>query len=82
MLGVPVMIKMDNKAVVTVAKITVNRTKFDIKYGSASFFESIGDKAISDDFEIEVNIAAVNAAPAATVTKKPIVKKKAATSSK
>lgn len=54
----PAMIKMDDKAVVTVAKITVNRTKFDIKYGSASFFESIGDKAISDDFELNVNVVA------------------------
>lgn len=54
----PAMIKMDAKTLVTVAKITVNRTKFDIKYGSASFFESIGDKAISDDFELNVNVVA------------------------
>lgn len=54
----PAMIKMDKKTLVTVAKITVNRTKFDIKYGSASFFETIGDKAISDDFELTVNIVA------------------------
>lgn len=54
----PALVKMDAKTMVTVAKITVNRTKFDIKYGSASFFESIGDKAISDDFELEVNIVA------------------------
>jgi polyisoprenoid-binding protein YceI len=32
----------------------VDRTKYDIKYGSKSFFESIGDKAISDDFELKV----------------------------
>jgi polyisoprenoid-binding protein YceI len=54
----PAMIKMDAKTLVTVAKITVNRTKFDIKYGSASFFEGIGDKAISDDFELNVNVVA------------------------
>jgi polyisoprenoid-binding protein YceI len=54
----PAMIKMDDKAIVTVAKIMVNRTKFDIKYGSASFFESIGDKAISDEFELDVNVVA------------------------
>ncbi|MCE9538759.1 MAG: hypothetical protein K8R85_06030 [Bacteroidetes bacterium] len=41
-----------------IAKIIINRTKFDIKYGSASFFESIGDKAISDDFELNVNLVA------------------------
>lgn len=54
----PAMIKMDNKTLVTVAKIVVNRTKFDIKYGSASFIEGIGDKAISDDFELNVNVVA------------------------
>lgn len=54
----PAMIKMDDKAVVTIAKIMVNRTKFDIKYGSASFFESIGDKAINDEFELDVNVVA------------------------
>ncbi len=54
----PALIKMDAKTIVTVAKIMVNRTKFDIKYGSAAFFESIGDKAISDDFELNINIVA------------------------
>lgn len=54
----PAMIKLDDKAVVTVAKIMVNRTKFDIKYNSANFFESIGDKAINDEFELDVNLVA------------------------
>jgi polyisoprenoid-binding protein YceI len=54
----PAMIKMDAKTFVAVAKITVDRTKYDIKYGSASFFEGIGDKAISNDFELNVNVVA------------------------
>ena len=54
----PAVIKMDEKSMTVVAKITVNRTKFDIKYGSASFFDTIGDKAISDDFELNVNVVA------------------------
>jgi hypothetical protein len=49
---------MDATTMVTVARITVNRTKFDVKYGSASFFDKIGDKAIDDDFELNVNIVA------------------------
>ena len=32
----------------------VDRTQYDIKYGSKSFFESIGDKAIYDEFELKV----------------------------
>jgi polyisoprenoid-binding protein YceI len=39
-------------------KITVDRTKYDIKYGSKSFFDSIGDKAIDDNFEIGVKLVA------------------------
>jgi polyisoprenoid-binding protein YceI len=38
------------------AKIVVDRSKFDVKYGSNSFFENLGDKAISDDFTLEVNL--------------------------
>lgn len=34
----------------------VDRTKYDIRYGSKSFFESIGDKAISDEFELKVTL--------------------------
>ncbi len=34
----------------------IDRTKYDIKYNSKSFFESIGDKAIYDDFKVKVNL--------------------------
>lgn len=35
-------------------KFSVDRTKFDIKYGSGSFFDNLGDKAISDKFDVTV----------------------------
>jgi polyisoprenoid-binding protein YceI len=54
----PAMIKMDAKTFVAVGKIMVDRTKYDIKYGSASFFEGIGDKAINNEFELDVNVVA------------------------
>ena len=56
----PAVIKISESTIITVAKITVNRTKYDIKYGSASFVEGIGDKAISDDFELDVDVVANN----------------------
>jgi len=40
------------------AKILVDRTKYDIKYGSASFFDSLGDKAITNEFELNVDLVA------------------------
>ncbi len=36
------------------AKLKVDRTKFGIKYGSASFFDGLKDKAISDEFDLVV----------------------------
>ncbi len=38
------------------ALITVNRAKFNVKYASSSFFGNLGDKAIYDDFTLEVNL--------------------------
>lgn len=43
-----------------VATITVDRSKFDVRYGSGSFFDNLGDKAISDDFTMEVKLVAGN----------------------
>lgn len=37
---------------------SINRTKWDIKYGSKSFFENLGDKFIKDDIELKINIVA------------------------
>ncbi len=38
--------------------ITVNRTLYGIKYGSASFFQGIADKAIEDNFTLTFSIVA------------------------
>jgi len=46
------------KGVKASAKITVDRTRYDIKYGSGKFFEGLGDKAIYDDFIIDLNLEA------------------------
>ena len=39
------------------AEITINRTKHDIKYGSGSFFDNLGDNMINDDFVLSINLA-------------------------
>lgn len=48
-------LKVAKNAATTTLK--VDRTKYDITYGSKSFFESIGDKAIYDEFTLNVNLA-------------------------
>jgi polyisoprenoid-binding protein YceI len=37
-------------------KVIIDRTKYDIKYKSKSFFDSLGDNFIYDDFELEVSL--------------------------
>lgn len=39
------------------ANITIDRTKFNIRYGSGSFFDNLGDKTIYDDFEVTLNLS-------------------------
>ena len=36
--------------------IVIDRTKFNVKYGSGSFFKGLGDKMIYDEFEISVDL--------------------------
>lgn len=37
--------------------LTVDRTKYGIKYGSGKFFEGLGDKMIEDTFTLDIAIA-------------------------
>ena len=39
------------------ADLVIDRTKFNVKYGSGTFFENLGDKMIYDEFNLSVVIA-------------------------
>ncbi|TDE12945.1 YceI family protein [Dyadobacter psychrotolerans] len=54
----PATVKSDGKKVTADAKISVDRTKYDIKFRSSNFFENLGDKAIDNDFTLDVNLVA------------------------
>ncbi len=41
------------------SKITIDRTKWDIKYGSGSFFEDLGNKMILDEISFDVFLLSV-----------------------
>ena len=47
---------VDNK-VNAKASFDLDRTKWNIKYGSGSFFDGLGDKMIYDDFKIDLTLA-------------------------
>ena len=55
----PATIKTSKKVVVAVAKkVMIDRTQYDIKYRSKTIFGDIGDKAIDDEFELNINLVA------------------------
>lgn len=54
----PTTLQANADGVSATAKITVDRTKYDIKYRSTNFFENLGDKAIYDTFDLDVVLVA------------------------
>lgn len=54
----PAFVAVKDQGIVANGKITIDRSKWDIKYGSASFFEGLGDKVIYDDIEMNFVLSA------------------------
>ena len=51
-------IQQRGNSVLISGKLNFDRTKYEIKYGSGSFFDDLGDKAINDEIELEFRIIA------------------------
>jgi polyisoprenoid-binding protein YceI len=54
----PANIVKEGKKLTATAKIVVDRTKYDIRYRSANFFENLGDKAIENEFVLDLKLVA------------------------
>lgn len=54
----PAFISVSGKKLVANGKITFDRSKWDIRYGSGSFFEGLGDKMIYDDVDLNFVLSA------------------------
>ncbi|MDZ7897401.1 MAG: YceI family protein [Arcicella sp.] len=54
----PAKVSMVGGKATATASIPVDRTDFGVKYGSKKFFDSIGDKAIDDVFNLDVTLVA------------------------
>ncbi|MCC9139030.1 YceI family protein [Pontibacter silvestris] len=57
----PAIINVKSGVATATGDVTVDRTKYDIRYRSSSFFSDLGDKAIYDDFTVSLNITAQQA---------------------
>ncbi|MDO9040001.1 MAG: YceI family protein, partial [Bacteroidota bacterium] len=40
-------------------KLTIDRSKYNVRYGSNSFFDNLGDKAIYDEFTLDFSLVVV-----------------------
>ncbi|MDE5423254.1 YceI family protein [Ancylomarina sp. DW003] len=52
----PAKLDIKNNELLVDATLSIDRTKWDIKYGSGSFFDGLGDKMIKDKFEIKFQL--------------------------
>ncbi|GGA76794.1 lipid-binding protein [Flavobacterium palustre] len=50
----PIIFDLNVKGNTATANLKIDRTKYDIKYGSGSYFDDLGDKTIYDVFELAV----------------------------
>ncbi|MFZ6012915.1 MAG: YceI family protein [Bacteroidota bacterium] len=46
----------ENEKIIAKATMTFDRSKYDIKFGSQSFFENLGDKLVYDDVDISISL--------------------------
>ncbi|MBT8256697.1 MAG: YceI family protein [Bacteroidia bacterium] len=52
----PINFELEMGESAAVASVKIDRTKFGIRYGSGSFTDNLGDKAISDNFTLDVTL--------------------------
>ncbi|MCR9205797.1 MAG: YceI family protein, partial [Halobacteriovoraceae bacterium] len=53
----PISVELVEKKGAFSGKLNFDRTKFDVKYNSGSFFKDLGDKLILDDVELDITLA-------------------------
>lgn len=61
-IAIPAKVTMDSTKFEAAAKFSIDRTEWNIQYGSGKFFKNIGDKAINDAIEFDLNLKATPAA--------------------
>ena len=47
-----------NGKITASGKLTVDRSNYNVRYGSGSFFDGLGDKTIYDEFDLQISLVA------------------------
>ena len=58
-LSFPAFVEVKDGKLIANGKATFDRAKYNIKYGSGSFFEGLGDKMIYDDVDLTFELVAI-----------------------
>ncbi len=51
-------LKEEGGKVTATADVRIDRSDFDVRYGSGSFFDNLGDKTIYDEFDLSIKLLA------------------------
>lgn len=54
----PATVELKSGVVTAKADISIDRTKWDVKYNSGNFFKDLGDRMIKDEIKFNVNLSA------------------------
>ncbi len=54
----PALVEETDGGYIATADITVDRSEYDVKHRSSSFFDGLGDRVIYDEFTLAVNLTA------------------------
>jgi polyisoprenoid-binding protein YceI len=56
---IPAAVTMDSTRFSAVSKFSIDRTEWNVQYGSGKFFKGLGDKMINDAIEFDLNLNAI-----------------------
>lgn len=54
----PATVEVKNGVATAKGKAVIDRTKYNIRYGSGKFFQNLGDKMIDDTFQVDLDLQA------------------------
>ncbi|MCB0457668.1 MAG: YceI family protein [Flavobacteriaceae bacterium] len=52
----PITFNLTKEGNTATTTVIIDRSKFNVRYGSGSFFDNLGDKTIYDDFQLDVTL--------------------------
>ncbi len=55
---IPAQVSLDGETLTANAKFAIDRAKWDVRYGSGSFFDDLGDKVILDNIDFDLKLVA------------------------